>query len=343
MSKVSPLVCICVPTYNAAKTVHHTLTSILNQTYENIVVHVSDNASTDDTLKIIDSLDDTRIRVNRFSVNVGGEANFTRCIQLACGKYTVIFHADDIYESDIIEKQVNFLEAHKHIGAVFTHAAIIDKNGVMNGRFIEVPKSEVSVNHVYDFNHLFKAILMHSNFLVCPSVMVRTNIYQEVIGTWNGTDFGTSADLDVWFRLALNTLVGIIPEPLMRYRISKSQHTEKLRSRTTRSDFFLVIDYYLSKKSVQNFLSKNDYLNYSRLERTDRTVRAANLYLLGKQKEAAFLCTDAFTLDTFYAATKNKRGLFTLVAGVVIRFLVFVDLPILGQRLIRHLKNFIGK
>lgn len=110
MSNASPLACICVPTYNAAGTIRETLESILSQTYSNLVVHISDNASTDDTLKIIESMADHRVAIHRHDVNVGGEGNFNRCIQMAEGKYTAIFHADDIYEPEMVERQVEFLE-----------------------------------------------------------------------------------------------------------------------------------------------------------------------------------------------------------------------------------------
>src|ERR1035438_397419 len=107
MNDEPPLVCICLPTYNAALTVRQTLNSILAQTYTNLVVHVSDNASTDDTLKVIESFADSRVKIHRHSINVGGEGNFDRCIQLAEGKYTAIFHSDDIYEPEMVAKQVD--------------------------------------------------------------------------------------------------------------------------------------------------------------------------------------------------------------------------------------------
>ena len=97
MMSNSPLVCICVPTYNVESTVRETILSILAQTYSNIVVHISDNSSTDNTLSIIEALNDPRIIIHRNETNVGGEGNFTRCIQMATGKYTAIFHADDVY------------------------------------------------------------------------------------------------------------------------------------------------------------------------------------------------------------------------------------------------------
>jgi glycosyltransferase involved in cell wall biosynthesis len=339
----SPLVCICVPTYNAESTVRETLISILEQSYTNIVIHISDNASTDKTLSIIEEINNPRIIIHRNETNVGGEGNFTRCIKLATGKYTAIFHADDIYEKEMVSKQVFFLENNVEVGAVFTNADIIDSNGVFNGRYIGIPNNEITANNIYDFEYLFKAVLRHSNFFVCPSAMVRTKIYCEVIKDWNGLDFGTSADLDVWFRLSLNSVIGILPERLMRYRISEIQHTQKLRSRTTRSDIFLVLDYYLQKDNVKFFMSSTEWLNFGRLERTDRIVRAANLYVLGKQDEAVRLCTDALSKAAFRSAAINKRGFLTFLAGIILRVLIYIDLPRLGQPLIRSLKRYTGK
>lgn len=105
MSNELPLVCICVPTYNVAVTVRETLESILTQTYSNLVVHVSDNASTDETLRVVESIPDARIHVHRQIENIGAEGNFTKCIQLTTGKYTAIFHADDVYDSAMLAKQ----------------------------------------------------------------------------------------------------------------------------------------------------------------------------------------------------------------------------------------------
>jgi len=47
------LVSICIPTYNAEKTIEKTLQSILNQTYRNLEIIIVDNASTDSTLRTL--------------------------------------------------------------------------------------------------------------------------------------------------------------------------------------------------------------------------------------------------------------------------------------------------
>ena len=101
-----PLVCVCIPTFNSAATIRETLASIVNQSYKHLNIHVVDNDSTDDTLQIVLEFNDPRIRLYKNKINVGAEGNFNRCIQSATGEYTAIFHADDIYESAMVEKQV---------------------------------------------------------------------------------------------------------------------------------------------------------------------------------------------------------------------------------------------
>ena len=107
-----PLVCICIPTYNAEKTIAATLRSVLGQTYQHLNIQIVDNHSSDATVTIVESFSDERITLHHNSVNLGGEGNFNRCIALARGKYTAIYHADDIYESEMVAAQVAFLEKH---------------------------------------------------------------------------------------------------------------------------------------------------------------------------------------------------------------------------------------
>ena len=124
-----PLVSICIPTYNVEKTVVQTVQSVLNQTYHNLEILVVDNASTDDTLTLLQKFDDPRITIHKNSKNIGAEQNFSQCIQLANGEYIAIFHADDLYMPDMVQKQVEAFEDNPTISAVFTLAKLINSHG----------------------------------------------------------------------------------------------------------------------------------------------------------------------------------------------------------------------
>src|SRR5450830_17526 len=319
----SALVCICIPTYNVAATIGETLESILAQTYSNLRIKLVDNASTDATLKVIASYKDPRITVYRHDENVGGEGNFNRCIGLGEGDFTAIFHADDIYQPDMVAQQVAFLQQYPEAGAVFTSATTIDAQGREVGA-IDLPSEVVLKSNLYDFQHLFKAILRYSNFLNCPSAMVRTSVYQQDIKAWNGEAFGSSADLDVWLRIAQRYPVGVLQTRLMKYRISDQQFSAQLRKTIARADFFRVTEHYLAQPATYALLSAQDLRNYQRLDTRDQLMRAVNVYLSAPVGQKPQIPAAVFSGDTIYAALTTRRGLFIMLTVI---FLGVASLP----------------
>ncbi|MES2686085.1 MAG: glycosyltransferase [Pseudomonadota bacterium] len=337
-----PLVCICIPTYNAEKTLAATLESVLNQTYPNLMVQVVDNASTDNTVAVAHNFSDPRLSVHQHPENIGGEGNFNRCITLSKGKYTAIYHADDLYEPTMVEKQVSFLEEHPAARAVFAEASLIDENGTFIGA-ISQPAELAAANALHDFPTVFKAILKHSNFLICPSVMAPTTVYKNDIKCWRGDLFGPSGDLDVWLRMLMGGPAGILPEALMRYRISSSQWSAKVRLDTRRADFFTVMDHYLAMADVRAQLTAADMQNYARLEQRDKAMRAANAFLQDQQQTARQLCSEVLSWRCLVDALKSKRGLlvFSLAGYVYLALLTGMQKP--AKALLMRLKQATNK
>ena len=322
-SMAEPLVCICIPTYNAEKTIAATLHSVLAQTYRNLVVMVVDNHSVDSTLAVVNRFADERLTVYRNPVNLGGEGNFNRCIALAQGKYTAIYHADDIYEPHMVAAQVAFLEHYTQAGAVFTEALIIGEADQVIGA-IRQPSTLAASGPLQDFPTVFKAILEHSNFLICPSVMALTRVYKNEIKAWRGELFGSSADLDVWLRMLRLGPIGILAQATMRYRISRNQWSEKVRMDTQRAAFFTVMDHYLANEDVRKLLTAQDMENYGRLERRDQANRAANALLQGQPELAVTLCPNIFSRPMLCAAAQTRRGLGVLLLAIYIKTMVAI-------------------
>lgn len=341
-STAMPLVCICIPVYNAEATIAATLRSVLAQTYTNLSVLVVDNQSTDATVDVVSGFDDPRITLHRNPLNVGGEGNFNRCIQLATGKYTAIYHADDIYEPEMVAAQVDFLESHPQASAVFTDAAVIDPTGRIIGEIRQPASLRVS-GPLHDFPEIFKAVLACSNFLICPSVMALTPVYQQKIKMWRGEQFASSADLDVWLRMLQYGPIGILPMKLMQYRISESQGSADVRRGTDRAAFFKVMDYYLAKSDVRCLLSSDDFVNYNRLERRDRVMRAANALMTGWPDLAEKLCPNVFSSDALRAAVQTRRGFFVLVLSAYIRGMLSLNLHAVAGAPLRFVKKIAKK
>jgi len=286
-----PLVSICVPTYNAERTIRRTMQSILAQTYRNLEIIVVDNASTDNSVQLVEATRDPRVRIYRNSENIGGERNFTRSVELATGEYTAVFHSDDVYTPQMVEKQVNAFTQHPAVGAVFTMARYINPAGEV----IKVPQlpRRLRKHAVLTFPEVFAAVLDYGNFLVFPSAMMKTAVYRGLL-PFNVAEFGTSADLDMWFRVAECCPIIVLEEHLMEYRVSTQQGSYTSRYlRTEEADFFKVVDYYLSREELQPLVTKQALARYELARGVDGTRRAVNHLIKGEVERARNLLRDS--------------------------------------------------
>lgn len=112
MNNSPPTVSIGVPVFNGATTLKAALDSVLNQTYSDFEIIISDNCSTDGTAAICENYaaQDGRIRYVRQEINIGAEPNFKFVLDEAQGKYFMWAAADDIRSLDFVEVNFNFLE-----------------------------------------------------------------------------------------------------------------------------------------------------------------------------------------------------------------------------------------
>jgi len=116
----SPLVSICIPCYNCEKYIKDTLISAINQTYKNIEIVIVDNNSTDNSWEIIKKFKEkyiskVKIKTYKNNKNIGMTPNWNRCIKLAKGDYISFFHADDIYNKNLIKQSVDLINRFKKV------------------------------------------------------------------------------------------------------------------------------------------------------------------------------------------------------------------------------------
>ena len=118
-----PLVSICIPTYNRASMLREAVTSALAQDYANLEVVVSDNASTDDTSKVVNEFNDPRIKYFRNSVNIGVFQNFSKAAyKYARGKYAMLLADDDyLIDNSYITKAVDLFKKDRKVVLVFSN------------------------------------------------------------------------------------------------------------------------------------------------------------------------------------------------------------------------------
>jgi len=190
------LISILICTYNAEKTIKHTLESCLNQTYKNFEILIHDDQSTDKTLDVINSIWDKRIRIIESWKKLWPYKGLNFLLDSAKWEYIAIQDHDDLWHPEKLEKQVKFLEENKKYIWCWTKALM---------------------RYEWD-NKWFEYYLWKENYYTLhPSLMFRNNWYRYVknkIYMWDA--YFQKTVLCKWKKLIWN-----IDETLTIHRIKK--------------------------------------------------------------------------------------------------------------------------
>ena len=132
MTRVS----VCMALYNGSEYVEEQLKSILIQLSDADEIIISDDGSTDDSLKIVQGLNDHRIRLieNKNTNNL--ILNFENALRHACGKYLFLTDQDDIWEPHKINVMMKYL---KDYDLVVSDCSVINRNGnIINDSYFKL-------------------------------------------------------------------------------------------------------------------------------------------------------------------------------------------------------------
>lgn len=130
------MVSVCMTTFNGEKYIRNQVDSILSELEVEDELIVSDDNSFDDTLKILNSYNDQRIKIYTNDNRKGIIGNFENAIKKSSGDYIFLSDQDDIWIKGKVEKTVTLL---KKSDLVISDAYIIDENETkLNTSFFEV-------------------------------------------------------------------------------------------------------------------------------------------------------------------------------------------------------------
>lgn len=133
MSDTGATISVGMPVFNGERYLETAVRSILNQTYSDFELIISDNASTDRTKEICLDLaaQDHRIKYTRNRRNIGAAGNYNRLFALASGPYFRWANADDISAPKLHAKCLAVLEAHPDAVLAYGKTRIIDGDGAV--------------------------------------------------------------------------------------------------------------------------------------------------------------------------------------------------------------------
>lgn len=198
-----PLVSIITPVYNDSKFVKQTIESVLNQTYSNFELIIVDDCSNDDSIAIIKSFNDERIKLFINDKNEGAAFSRNRALKNASGEYIAFLDGDDIWDKDKLKKQISFMIENKYLFS-YTNYERIDEDTKPLGIFITGPKR---VTHK-DF--------IKSDYVGCLTVMYKKSICDNL---QIPNDIYKRNDYALWIVLSQFADCYLLNETLSFYRV----------------------------------------------------------------------------------------------------------------------------
>lgn len=239
-----PLVSICIPTYNGEKFIAEAMNSAITQTYDNLEIVVSDDASKDATLTIIASYKtktNIPIRVYKHKPN-GIGANWNHSIQKALGIYIKFLFQDDVLEPNCIAEMVAVMQADSAIGLVASKRDfIVDESFLNKKAILWIDKyadlqSTLNLPTQNKLNIIDNSLFKSETFLRSPLnkigeptvVLFRKDIIKEV--GYFDESLMQILDYEYWNRILKYKKIAILNEKLVTFRLHANQATNVNRN-----------------------------------------------------------------------------------------------------------------
>jgi glycosyltransferase involved in cell wall biosynthesis len=289
----SPLVSICIPTYNRPSLLKSAILSCLNQAFHDFEIIITDNSDNEDSGRLVQNIADPRIRYFKNETNIGAHGNSARALSLANGKYVKWLMDDDLIKPQFLTLAVAALEKHPSAGVAMAPMDLIDAAGLrITPRFYIFRKMDYRYRYKIGDGLVDRKTILH-DFLVrdypccVPSgLLFRRELLQKLGGLDSRANF--AVDLDLCMRAALHYDFYYIDQVLSSWRYFPENHTATLHQKGLPVEVF----YYITRKILNNPATREIFANdnWKRLER-----------------DSFFFCT-CRTLLNFQAAW-NQRSL----------------------------------
>lgn len=208
MMKTKPSVSVCMPMYNASPYLRECVDSILSQSFEDFELLIVDDGSTDDSVEIVRSYGDERIRLIENKHDYIGSLNIL--LDEARGKYIARMDADDVMMPERLQAQYDYMECHPSIDLVASGMNYIG-NG---GRTFVPPVTDRCIN---------PKDMLESCCIAHPTVFVRTDVFKKHDLRYR-EEYKYAEDYRLWAEMLMSGLrLTNIERPLINYRVSCSQ------------------------------------------------------------------------------------------------------------------------
>lgn len=252
MDKVTVLMCA----YNAEKYISTAINSIINQSFKNWELLISDDCSTDHTFEIAKEFEkkEPRITVFKQSKNLGYLLNTNFIWEKAKGKYITFQDADDWSSNDRLEKQFNFLENNVHIDICSSNYYRVNNKGDIT-QTINLLTQKSFKEGIEDFKNKI------SNFPIFPGALFFRKSVSDNIGKYNPFFSRKCGEDTSWILVAHKYhKIELMQDFFYYYRENADGVTQQLTiEKLIVNDLVLFIDEQYNKNNINLLDGQHDY------------------------------------------------------------------------------------
>jgi glycosyltransferase involved in cell wall biosynthesis len=202
-----PLVSVLMPVFNGANYIGQSIESIINQKYDNWELIIVNDASTDNTLEVIKTYKDQRIKVFSNKEKLGLAGNRNKAISHAKGELIAVLDADDLSLPDRFDLQTRAFANDNNLVLCGTWAEVIDQNGNIKAKW-KFPSD----------SRLLKAQFYIQFPIVHSSAMFKAQTLMS-LGQFYDSKFSPAEDYELCFRILDKGNIAVIPKVQTRYRV----------------------------------------------------------------------------------------------------------------------------
>ena len=215
--------------HNGEKFLNRSISSVLNQNYNNWELIFFDNMSTDDSLKIVKSFKESRIKTfsSNFFLNLYEARN--QALTKISGKYVCFLDTDDYWKKNKIKTQIKYLKNNLDFAIVYSNFNILKKK-----------KNKIRYKFLLPTGNITSKLLKVYTIGILTTC-IRTEVFKKI--KFNGY-YNIIGDFDFFLKLSLNYKIGSIQKSLATYRIHENNYSSiKLRQ------YILELNIWINKNS----------------------------------------------------------------------------------------------
>ena len=163
------LVSIITPSYNSGKFISETINSIINQTYTNWELLITDDLSTDNTIEIVESYakNDSRIKLFKLEKNSGAAIARNNSINNSKGRYIAFLDSDDLWLANKLELQIEFMKKGNY---ALTYTG-----------YEKFKNKDTFISNIYYSNKLNYNNMLKNNYIGCLTAIYDAKILGKML------------------------------------------------------------------------------------------------------------------------------------------------------------------